>query len=80
MMGSRTGQEQGMDQPEHTDVVVIGMGPGGEHAAGTPGRPVLVAHEVDGLAYGDDHQQLPEVFAVRLERRAGSTTKPYAAR
>jgi pyruvate/2-oxoglutarate dehydrogenase complex dihydrolipoamide dehydrogenase (E3) component len=35
MMGSRTGQEQGMDQPEHTDVVVIGMGPGGEYAAGT---------------------------------------------
>src|ERR1700728_4474421 len=34
MMGSRTGQEQGMDQPEHTDVVVIGMGPGGEYAAG----------------------------------------------
>jgi pyruvate/2-oxoglutarate dehydrogenase complex dihydrolipoamide dehydrogenase (E3) component len=24
-----------MDQPEHTDVVVIGMGPGGEYAAGT---------------------------------------------
>ena len=24
-----------MDEPEHTDVVVIGMGPGGEYAAGT---------------------------------------------
>jgi pyruvate/2-oxoglutarate dehydrogenase complex dihydrolipoamide dehydrogenase (E3) component len=23
-----------MDAPEHTDVVVIGMGPGGEYAAG----------------------------------------------
>jgi pyruvate/2-oxoglutarate dehydrogenase complex dihydrolipoamide dehydrogenase (E3) component len=23
-----------MDEPEHTDVVVIGMGPGGEYAAG----------------------------------------------
>src|SRR5260370_28653002 len=34
MMGSHTGQESGMDQPEHTDVVVIGLGPGGEYAAG----------------------------------------------
>ncbi len=23
-----------MDEPEHTDVVVIGLGPGGEYAAG----------------------------------------------
>jgi len=23
-----------MDHPEHTDVVVIGLGPGGEYAAG----------------------------------------------
>jgi pyruvate/2-oxoglutarate dehydrogenase complex dihydrolipoamide dehydrogenase (E3) component len=35
-MGSRIGQEHGMDQPEATDVVVIGMGPGGEYAAGAP--------------------------------------------
>src|ERR1035437_5106017 len=35
MIGSRTGQEHGMGEPEHTDVVVIGMGPGGEYAAGT---------------------------------------------
>jgi pyruvate/2-oxoglutarate dehydrogenase complex dihydrolipoamide dehydrogenase (E3) component len=33
MMGSRTGQEHGMDEPERTDVVVIGLGPGGEYAA-----------------------------------------------
>jgi len=24
-----------MDQPEHTDVVVLGLGPGGEYVAGT---------------------------------------------
>src|SRR6266571_7506556 len=35
MMGSHTGQESGMGEPEHTDVVVIGLGPGGEYAAGT---------------------------------------------
>src|SRR5262249_24393586 len=34
MMVSHTGQESGMGPPEHTDVVVIGMGPGGEYAAG----------------------------------------------
>ena len=35
MMGSLTGQECGMDQPDETDVVVIGMGPGGEYVAET---------------------------------------------
>src|SRR5690348_11689969 len=35
MMVSHTGQESGMDQPEHTDVVVLGLGPGGEYLAGT---------------------------------------------
>src|SRR5207302_1107578 len=35
MMVSHTGQESGMDQPEHTDVVVLGLGPGGEYVAGT---------------------------------------------
>src|ERR1700723_4131870 len=35
MMVSHTGQECGMGQPEHTDVVVLGLGPGGEYVAGT---------------------------------------------
>ena len=35
MMGSLTGQKSGMDQLEETDVVVIGMGPGGEYVAET---------------------------------------------
>src|SRR5579864_2618697 len=34
MMRSRTRQEHGMDEPQKTDVIVIGMGPGGEYAAG----------------------------------------------
>jgi pyruvate/2-oxoglutarate dehydrogenase complex dihydrolipoamide dehydrogenase (E3) component len=34
-MGNHTGQESGMDQPQHADVVVIGLGPGGEYLAGT---------------------------------------------
>jgi pyruvate/2-oxoglutarate dehydrogenase complex dihydrolipoamide dehydrogenase (E3) component len=35
MMGSHTGQESGMGESEHTDVMVIGLGAGGEYAAGT---------------------------------------------
>jgi len=35
MMGSHTGQESGMGEPEHADVVVIGLRPGSGHAAGT---------------------------------------------
>src|SRR6201989_2696668 len=35
MRVSHTGQESGMGQPEHTDVVVLGLGPGGEYVAGT---------------------------------------------
>ena len=35
MMGSHTGQESGMGEPEHADVVVIGLRPGGGYAAGT---------------------------------------------
>src|SRR6478736_10538226 len=34
MMVSHTGQESGMGQPEHTDVVVVGVGVGGEETTG----------------------------------------------
>ena len=30
-----------MDEPEHTDVVVIGLGPGGEYTAGALARAGL---------------------------------------
>ena len=33
-----------MGQPEHADVVVIGLGPGGEYAAGTLAEAVSYTH------------------------------------
>src|SRR6202035_1944924 len=54
MMVSHTGQESGMDLPEHTDVVVLGLGPGGEYVAGTLAEAGLHVTGVESRLVGGE--------------------------
>src|SRR6202012_794663 len=78
MMVSHTGQESGMGQPEHTDVVVLGLGPGGEYVAETLADAGLHVTGVESRLVGGEcpyYGCVPSKMMIRADNLIAETER-----
>ena len=67
-----------MDHPEHTDVVVIGLGPGGEYAAGTLAEAGLHVTGVESRLVGGEcpyYGCIPSKMMIRAANLIAETRR-----
>ena len=67
-----------MDQLEHTDVVVIGLGPGGEYAAGTLAEAGLHVTGVESRLVGGEcpyYGRIPSKMMIRAANLVAETRR-----